>query len=110
MRALLIAVLLLACSKKDDLGPTCEQVVDHVQTVSKQVMVGHPGMDGADQRKAMLDQCAQHNMSKELRECLVAAKDLDGLGACYKHAPQPPRPRAPVPPPPASSAGSGSGS
>ena len=107
MRALLLATLLVACSKKEDPGPTCEQVVDHVLTVSKQVLVGHEGMNGAGDRKAMLDQCAQHNMSKELRECLMAGKDLDGLGACYKHAPQPPKPRAPVPTPPA---GSGSGS
>lgn len=114
MRAWLLVAVLFACSKKEDPGPTCDQVVDHVLTVSKQLLVGHEGLGGATDRKAMLDQCAKRNMSKELRECLVAAKDLDGLGNCYKHAPQPPRPRTPVPvapPPPAptGSAGSGSG-
>jgi len=105
VRYVLLAALLFACSKKDDPGPTCDQVMDHVLTVSKQVLVGHEGMNGAGDRKAMIDQCIQRNMSRELRECLMAAKSLDGLGACYKRAPQPLRPPVAAPPAP----GSGSG-
>jgi hypothetical protein len=93
MRAVLFAVLLVAC-KKDDPGPTCEQVTDHMLDVTKQQLPGHEGMTGLGDRKAMITQCTQRSMTKEQRECLMAAKSLDGFGGCYKG---PANPRASIP-------------
>lgn len=111
MRAVLIAVLLVAC-KKDDPGPSCQQVTDHMLEVMKQ-LPGHEGVNmspGAD-RNAMIQQCTQRNYTKQERECLLNAKNLDGFAACRPpKVPPALRPMAAPPAPPAPPpAGSGSG-
>ncbi len=108
MRTLLLALLLVAC-KKDDPGPPCDKVVDHMLEVTKQVLSGHEGMMGLGDRKAMVQQCTQRNYTKQERQCLMQAKDLDGFADCRKTkvpAQLHPPPAPPAPPPPA---GSGSG-
>ncbi len=103
--AALVFVLIGAC-KKDDPGPPCDQVVDHMLEVTKQVMVGHDGMNGMGDRKAMIETCEQRHFTKEERTCLFAAKTLDGFAACRKpQLPAPARPQAPAPAPAPGSGG-----
>jgi hypothetical protein len=82
VRVALCAALLVACggSKKDDTAPTCEQVVDHLLTVTKQKLAGHGGME-LKMRKQWLDHCAA-NLSDEARHCFINAKTLDALADC----------------------------
>ena len=83
MRFLLL-VMLVAC--KDDPGPSCTQVVDHVLEVTKQVLPGHETVGMVGDRKASIDQCEARKLPKDARKCLVAAKTLDGFGDCYQAA------------------------
>ncbi|NVB76913.1 MAG: hypothetical protein HOV81_00830 [Kofleriaceae bacterium] len=89
-RFILLAALLVAC--KEDKGPSCAVVVDHMLDVTKQAMPGHdPGALG--DRKAMIAQCEKRNMPAKMRKCLMAATSLAGFGECQEKAkPAPTRP------------------
>jgi hypothetical protein len=108
MRAVLIALLLVAC-KKDDPGPSCEQVTDHMLEVTKQ-LPGHDGMNmmGVTDRKAMIQQCTQRGYTKQERLCLFQARSIDAFAGCRKTQ-VPSTLHPPVTPPPGAPAGSGSG-
>src|SRR5512147_520566 len=80
-RCMLLALLAVAACKKSDPGPACGKLVDHMLEVTKQSMPGHDMQDFGD-RKAMIDQCEKRNMSREMRNCLMAAKTLADLGDC----------------------------
>ena len=82
MRFLLLLAL-VACNK-DNPGPSCVQVVDHVLDVTKQALPGHETAGALGDRKASIDQCEARKLPKETRQCLLAAKTLDGFGECYK--------------------------
>ncbi len=103
MRAVLIAALLVACQKEDP-GPPCDKVVDHMLDVTKQQLPGHEGMTMTGERKAMIRQCEQRKYTAQERKCLLEAKGLDGFAACRPtKVPPTLHPAAPSP------AGSGSG-
>ena len=92
--SVLVLLLATACQKKEDPGPPCDRVVDHMLELTKQVLVGHESMTKSMRAQAIA-QCEQRNMSKEMRECILAAKDTQGLSACRGAAPvhaQPPPP------------------
>lgn len=115
MRAVLLALVALtclACKKdpqpaKEDPGPPCDKVVDHMLVVMKQGLTGHGDLEMANKQQ-MIDQCESRKLSAAERNCMLAAKDLAGLAACR------PRPATPTPTAPAGPvtvpAGSGSGS
>jgi hypothetical protein len=114
MRYLLLAALLVAC--KEDPGPSCEKISDHMLEVTKQAMPGHDPSYLGD-RKAMIAQCEKRNLTREVRNCLMKATTLPELGACQtkdkKPEPEPTRPlpttapEAPGPAQPAPPTGSG---
>jgi hypothetical protein len=111
-RIALIAAVLVACHKGDS-GPPCEQVVDHMQALMKQMMPGHDEAALGD-RKQMIEQCKQRKMPAKTRQCIVDAKSFNDLATCNAGAqktttPAPP-PLTPVPPAPANATGTGSGS
>lgn len=121
IRLLLLAAFLVACSKKDNAGPSCDQVVDRMLELTKQMIPGHDPQSLGD-RTQMIEQCKQRNMSAEVRACIVAAKNLDELATCHRKgkpagkpgaAPAAPAPPAPTPAPtrplPTGSNGSGAG-
>ena len=94
--SVLVLLLVVACQKKADTGPPCDQVVDHMLDITKQVLVGHESMTKSMRAQAIA-QCEQRNMPKEMRECILAAKDTEALSTCRGAAPA----RVPTPPPPA---------
>jgi len=81
MRWIMVAMLVAACGKAEDPGPTCAQVTDHMLEVTKQQLVGHGDMV-LGQRNAMIAQCESRTMPAQTRKCLVAAKTLDAIAAC----------------------------
>jgi hypothetical protein len=98
-RFILLAALLVAC--KEDKGPPCAAVVDHMLDVTKQAMPGHdPGALG--DRNAMIAQCEKRNMPPKMRKCLIAAKSLAGFAECQEKAK--PAPTRPLPVEPTGSA------
>jgi hypothetical protein len=102
-------VFVLACSKNEDPGPACDRVVDHMLDVTKQALLGHESMT-ADLRKQMIAQCVQRNLSKQVRECMMAAKDSAALAACNRQGqPVAPTARPALPPVPQPTAPAGSG-
>jgi len=112
-RCLVLVIALAAgCGKK---APECEAVVDHLMTVLKQGLTGHDGMQLAS-RKGLIDTCEGKHYSDDMRNCLMATKDLQGMSDCQnKFAPPPPAPGgppgpgappAPAPAPSAATAGS----
>jgi hypothetical protein len=101
IRLVLLAALLVACSKKkaEDAAPSCDQVVDHMLEVTKQMLPGHGDQPMGD-RKAMIAQCEQRNMPAAQRRCLVAAKSFDDLAKCRGNETPPAQRPVPVAPPP----------
>jgi hypothetical protein len=92
MRFLLALALVLVACNKDDPGPSCAQVVDHVLEVTKQALPGHETVGALGDRKSSIDQCEARKLPKQTRQCLLAAKTLDGFGECYKAVRGTPRP------------------
>ena len=90
MSRLALLVLLAASCHKDDPGPPCDKVVDHMAEVTKSMMTGH---DQVEVKTRFLDIqfCEKKQFSKQLRECLFAAKDVAGIAACNKLLPAPPK-------------------
>jgi hypothetical protein len=100
-RLILLAALLVGC--KEDKGPPCDKVVDHMLEVTKQALPGHDTETLGD-RKAMIDQCDKRNMPRELRKCLMSATSLAGFADCQSRSKPAPAPTRPLP----STAGSSS--
>jgi hypothetical protein len=90
MRGFVIAVLVVAgCQSKDDPGPPCATVVDHLNEVMKQSMPAHAGMELGN-HAAMLHQCENRKMSPTERRCLLATKTTTDIAACTTaQAPKP---------------------
>lgn len=115
MRATLFVVALLACGsskKKEDPGPTCSQVVDHMLEIMKGGLTGHGNVEMGN-RQQMLDQCESRKLTPTQRKCMLAANNIATLANCS--APPKPLPTAPAgpataPATPAAPAGSGTGS
>jgi len=103
LRLALLITVVAAC--KQDKGPPCPQIVDHMLEVTKQQLPGHDDQMLGD-RKQMIAECEKRNLSPAMRKCLMAAKTLAALGECRaKDAPRPP-----APPPSGSAAPTPSGS
>ncbi len=87
MVAALLAATTAACKKGgSDAGPPCDQVVDHMQLLMKQMMPGHdPAALG--NRQQMIDQCVQRKMPADVRRCILAATSFNDLSTCRKKAP-----------------------
>lgn len=108
--ALLVSVV--ACGKRDS-GPPCDQVVDHMMDLMKQMMPGHD-QDALGSRTQMIEECKSRKMSAATRRCLLDAKTFNDLATCRARdqktsTPTPPAPKQPAPapaPPPTGSAAS----
>jgi hypothetical protein len=81
MLRVVVLVILVGCGKKDS-GPPCEQVVDHMLEVTKQQLMGHDGANFTQQKKAMVKQCEDRNMTAEVRTCLLAAQTISDIADC----------------------------
>jgi hypothetical protein len=102
----LIAALLVGCSKKEDPGPPCDKVVDRMLELTKQMVPGHD-MGALGDRKQMVAQCEQRKMPAAVRKCIVDAKSTDELSKCREPTPTP-EPTTTRPLPTGSAARSGS--
>jgi hypothetical protein len=76
-------LLTASCQKREDPGPPCDKVVDHLLEITKQALLGHEAMT-TDLRKQMVQQCVDRKYSKQVRECLLAAKDTAELATCNR--------------------------
>jgi hypothetical protein len=108
-RLVLAAALLMACKQKDP-GPPCDQVVDHMLELTKQMMPGHD-QDSLGSREQLIKDCKSRKMSAATRRCLLDAKSFNDLATCRARdqktsTPTPPAPKEPTgsAPPPAGSA------
>ncbi|MDB4958821.1 MAG: hypothetical protein JWO36_6390 [Myxococcales bacterium] len=96
MRLILAALLAGATACKSP-APPCSQIVDHILEITKQQLTGHGSLELGN-RKLMIDQCEQRAYPRQVKACLVAARNLADLAACQKPEPAPPRaPDEPVP-------------
>lgn len=82
MHRALVLVILVGCGGKKDEGPPCDKVVDHMLEVTKQQLMGHEGANFNSQRKAMVAQCEQRNMTTEMRTCLLGAQTIADIAKC----------------------------
>ena len=80
-KVVLLVVLVAACSKKSDDGPTCGAVVDNMMAVTRQQMTGHGELE-VQNRTVMIEQCEKRNLTGAQRTCLTVAKDLAAIAAC----------------------------
>jgi hypothetical protein len=84
-----IALVLVVAACKDNPGPSCGQIADHMIVVMKQ-LPGHEDQQLAD-RNQMIAQCEKRDYPRTVRKCLVAAKTLDDLSICQRAEPPPRR-------------------
>lgn len=82
MHRAFLLVILVGCGGKKDPGPPCDKVVDHMLEVTKQQMMGHENANFGSQRKAMVAQCEQRNMSLEMRTCLLGTQTIADIAKC----------------------------
>ncbi len=89
MSRLLALGLLIAACHKDDPGPPCDKVMDHMAEITKSVMTGHDAVQ-IKTRTMDIQFCEQKKFSKQLRECLFAAKDVSDVAHCNQQYPRTP--------------------
>jgi hypothetical protein len=119
-RCMWIAIALaLGCGcerKKEDPGPTCEQVADHMNEISRKAYPGHGDMMPASSRKVYVAQCQSRKLTGKQRRCILDAQSIEAMAACMprekpdekkpggaRGMPAPPAP--PAQPPPAAPEG-----
>jgi hypothetical protein len=111
--AFALVVALAACGgKKEDPGPSCEQLTDHLLGLMNQsVPPGHGNMQMGN-HKQMVHTCVEHKYTASVRTCILAAKTIPDAAACSGEKLQmSPRLKPPTVQPSGSDAtGSGSGS
>jgi len=104
-------VLALGCGK-DDAGPPCTKIADHVAEVTQKAYPGHADMMPPDYRKSYAAGCERHKLTAKQRRCMMEAQSMEGFAACLPRAkeeekkpgaqPGTPAPPAPSSAPPAS--------
>lgn len=82
MHRAFLLVILVGCGGKNDPGPPCDKVVEHMLEVTKQQLTGHETANFSQQRKAMIAQCEQRNMSLEMRTCLLGTQTIADIAKC----------------------------
>jgi hypothetical protein len=92
-------VLALGCGKKDDAGPSCVQVADHVNEIATKAYPGHGEMMPAGSRKNYVAGCEARKLTGKQRRCMVEAQSMEALAACLpRDKAEEPKPGAPPPP------------
>jgi hypothetical protein len=118
MRWTWIAVVLafaLGCKGKEDPGPSCKEVTDHVYEITRKAYPGHGDMMMGNP-KTDVARCEARKMSAAQRRCMLQAQSVEALAQCVPRekpdekkpearpgtpAPTPPAPTAPPPAAPA---------
>lgn len=108
-------VLALGCGKdkKEDPGPTCAAVTDHVYEVSRKAYPGHGDM-AMGNRAADIARCEARKLTGKQRRCMLEAQSMEALALCLprdkpderkpRPTAAPPAPAAPAPAPAAPAA------
>lgn len=105
-------VLALGCSKsKEDPGPSCEKVAEHVNEVATKAYPGHSEMMPKGSRKAYVASCEARKLTGKQRRCMLEAQSMEAIAQCLPRpktdekkpeaAPRVPTAPAPVPTAPA---------
>jgi len=84
--AWLLVAALAACSGKDDPGPSCAQLTDHLLAVMSGTVPGHTGMAMAP-RQLMIQRCDEKHYAPQVRSCMLAATTMAAAGACSGEKP-----------------------
>ena len=84
--AWLAVAALAACGGKDDPGPSCEQLTDHLLAVMTGTAPGHAGMAMAP-RQLMIQRCDDKHYTPAVRTCMLAATTMASAGACSGEKP-----------------------
>lgn len=80
------------CGGKDDPGPSCEQLTDHLLSIMTGTVPGHAGMAMAP-RQLMIQRCDEKHYAPQVRTCMMAATTMTAAGACSGEKPiAPPHP------------------
>ena len=81
--AFALVVALAACGgKKEDPGPSCEQLTDHLLAVMNQsVPPGHGNMQMGN-HKLMVQRCDEKKYPAKVRTCMLAAKTMPEAAEC----------------------------
>jgi hypothetical protein len=83
MRWTWIAVVLaLGCKGKEDPGPPCTKVADHVNEVVSKSIPGHGDMMPASSRKAWVASCEARKLTGKQRRCMLSAQSPEALAEC----------------------------
>ena len=86
IRCALVAVLAAACGGKEDPGPTCEQLTDHLLGVMNGSVPAHGGMEMAN-KQLMVQRCDEKHYDAKTRTCMLAATTMVAAGACSGEKP-----------------------
>jgi hypothetical protein len=90
------------CSKKDDPGPPCTKVAEHVNEIVTKAYPGHGEMMPTSSRQEYAASCEARKLTGKQRRCLLEAQSLEALATCLpKGDPGGSKPPAPGAAPPA---------
>ena len=97
MRSTWIAVVLAfapGCKGKEDPGPSCKEVTDHVYEVTRKAYPGHGDMMMGNP-KADVARCEARKMSGAQRRCMLQAQSVEALAQCVpREKPEEKKPEA----------------
>jgi hypothetical protein len=82
----IVVAALAACGGKDDPGPSCDQLTDHLLSIMTGTVPGHAGMAMAP-RQLMIQRCDEKHYAPQIRTCMMAATTMAAAGACSGEKP-----------------------
>jgi hypothetical protein len=82
--ALVPALAVAGCGKKEDPGPPCAKVADHVTEVVAKAYPGHADMMPAAAHKNWVASCETRKFTGKERRCMMDAQTPDALASCIR--------------------------
>jgi hypothetical protein len=82
-------------SKKEDPGPPCAKVMEHVHEVARKAFPGHGDM-AMGNIKVDVERCEARKLPASVRRCMVSAQTMEELSKCQPREKKAP-PTSPAP-------------
>jgi hypothetical protein len=69
------------CERKQEVGPSCKVITEHVYEITRKAYPGHGEMQMGNP-KADIARCEARKLTLAQRRCMVEAKSVEALASC----------------------------